>query len=769
MIVRDVVSSFIGGISQQTEKMMLPQHSKVLENQSLDIVEGLKRRPPTKNIAKLLNEPLIVHPYIHTIIKEDGKYQVIFDGTTCKVFDLEGNQKTVTVTEAASNYIQTQTPLTDLYAVTLADYTFILNKTKKTALKNDLYPNAYTNSALVFVKQGSYSNDYKITLNGITVTYTTDSTNADTIKTNHIASQLKSALEGVNISGFSYQVNGSTIYIAGSNSFTINTEDSNGGDNLLSFYRTTDTATDLPVIAPNGYILNITQDAKEGADDYFVKFTTNDGSGFGQGTWSECPSPNVKYKLDNTTMPMALVRGANGTFTLDVIAWGERLSGDEETAPSPSFVGNTIQEIITYKGRLGFISVDKIIFSDVNDIFSFFKKTVLTDLDTDPIDIMSNSKMVLLKHSLPFNQELMLASETAQFIVKGGDTFSNSTVSLDLVTSYQCSKDCKPISIGANGYFVYENGAYTRIRSLFITNNLIVDAEDITEQCPSYLPNNVYKLAGSAANNVMLVLSTQERESIYVYNFYMKENTRVQSAWHKWVFEGAKLLNVDFDKHLLYLTIQYNDGVYLEVIDFTPKLKDFELDYLLYLDRKFTITTLLEDETGKYFNLPYGVYREGFKVVDSKGFNVSYNATATKCYIKESRLPVIAGFIYNSKWQFPTIYVRSETENSSKVQEGLLMLRDITLTYANSGYFKVKVEPKYTTQMGSEFKFTGKVVGLPSSTIGRIKIESGTFLLPIIARNEDIEITLENNSYLPSCYLSMEWIGDFVQRGKNRY
>ena len=73
----------------------------------------------------------------------------------------------------------------------------------------------------------------------------------------------------------------------------------------------------------------------------------------------------------------------------------------------------------------------------------------------------------------------------------------------------------------------------------------------------------------------MLALSTSERDTLYVYNFYVKGNERGQSAWSKWKFENAKILNADFNKHLLYLTVQYNDGVYLEVIDFTPKLKDF--------------------------------------------------------------------------------------------------------------------------------------------------------------------------------------------------
>ncbi len=693
-IMRDTIANFIGGVSQQTDKLMFPNQSKELINHYLDTVEGLKRRPTSKNIAKLC-EPFTIHPYIHTIIKEDEEYEVILDGTTCQIFNLKGEKQELYISNKAQAYIQSQSPLTELYAVTLADYTFILNKTKQVKLSDEKFESAYPHSALIFVKQGNYSTDYSITINGEQAAHlTTSETSAADIKTNGIAQKLASALTDSIGSNFSIEQNGSTILLTNKNSeeFTISCEDSNGNRNLFAFYKTADTSTDLPVVAPNGFVLNIIQDAKDGADDYFVKFKTSDGSNFGQGTWSECPSPNIQYKLDDTTMPMGLVRQADGGFTLDVLKWGERLSGDEETAPNPSFVNNTIQEIMTHKGRLGFVSVDKVIYSDVNDIFSFFKKTVLTELETDPIDIASNSKMVLLKHTLPFNQELMLISETAQFILKGGDTFSNSTVSLDLVTSYQCSKDCKPISLGSNGYFIYENGSYTRVMSLFVTESLTVDAEDITEQCPSYLPSYVYKLAGSSANNTLLALSTSERDTLYVYNFYVKGNERGQSAWSKWQFENAKILNADFNKHLLYLTVQYGDGVYLEVIDFTPKLKDFNLDFNLYLDRKVILsdTTYNAETKETSFTLPYEVKdTNSFKVIDDKGFELTFRIENNICYTRGKHTDIAIGFINTSLWQLPTIYVRQSNGNAIKVVEGTLMLRDINLAYANSGHFIV--------------------------------------------------------------------------------
>ena len=55
---------------------------------------------------------------------------------------------------------------------------------------------------------------------------------------------------------------------------------------------------------------------------------------------------------------------------------------------------------------------------------------------------------------------------------------------------------------------------------------------------------------------------------------------------------------------------------------------------------------------------------------------------------------------------------------------------------------------------------------MKSATIGEINVSNGTFLLPVIARNEEVSIEITNDSYLPSCFLSLEWLGDFIVRGQ---
>lgn len=848
-LTQDTIAGFIGGVSQQPDKLMFPNQVKEMINLSPDPVQGLCKRKPTEHVARLMN-PLSVHPYVHTIIKEDEKYEVFLTGDGIKVFDLTGTEKTVhyggyvyevihgttkcytnvagtsgdsvinttplysdcyltteyelasgeskgdftyngvnepeTIRNALKSYITTSNPLKDLTATTIADYTFITNKTINTALVDETYPNPYPNAAMIFVKQGDYGIDYIVKVNGTQVaTKTTSSSDIADHRTNIIAEALYSGMvSSLGTTNWNISRLNSTIILAkkDGSSFTIQTTDSNADRSLFSFYKETKAVTDLPVAAPNGFILKIIGEKGDTSDDYFVQFSTADGSSFGIGTWKECCSPDVKYKVDASTMPHVLIRESNGTFTFKEAEWTDRKAGDETTAKTPSIFGNPIEEVFTYKGRLGFVAGDRSLYSDVDDIFSLFKRTVMTSLDTDPIDVGSNSKMVLLKHSLAFNEDLLLFSPTSIFNITSGDAFTNKTVGIDLTMEYPCSSLCKPICIGGTALFAHDNGIYSGLYEIYVASTYTKAARSITEQVPCYLPSGLYKMTANVENNTVCLLNKNVLNKIYVYNYYYTSEQKAQSAWHEWLFSGD-ILGADFVDNYLYLAIQYDDGVYLERTDITPVQHEEELDYLVYLDRKVYFKNIVDDE----ITIPY-ISTNPVQIINEKGIPVNYtfNSTTNKATLTSDYEYVIVGFPYESKFKLGNIYQRQETNTGMRVIEGLLMLKDITLNYLNTGYFKVVTTPHYTTMHTSEldtgtlrmtdeiygesssFEFTGVILATISATLGKISVSDGSFLFPVMAKNEDMDIKVINDSYLPSTFTSLVWIGDFNIRGKDK-
>jgi hypothetical protein len=301
---------------------------------------------------------------------------------------------------------------------------------------------------------------------------------------------------------------------------------------------------------------------------------------------------------------------------------------------------------------------------------------------------------------------------------------------------------------------------------VYITSTYAIDARDITEQAPSYLPKNIYKIAGSTANNMACFLSTEEPDKMYIYNYYYSSEAKAQSAWSEWKFENTKILNADFKENWLYLVMQYPDGIYLERINFSPKIKEKGLNYLFHLDRKVYCDNLTPSEGTTEIKLPYLPVNK-LTVVDYKGFPLDYTIQDDVMTVDGEYTNLVVGNTFESKWELPTIYVRTQTSNGGmKVKEGILMLRDINLCYADTGYFRVNVSPKYETNLASTFEFTGKIMGMKSATFGLIEVSDGTFLLPVIAKNDEVTIEIINDSYIPSCFLSLEWLGDFNIRGQ---
>ena len=128
------IPNMFNGVSQQPPALRLPSQANIQENGMSSVVDGLSKRPPTRHLAKLSNNSA-TNVFIHTINRDKfSQYVVLLDGTNINVYDLEGNQKTVTYPDG-KDYITASDPEDAFALVTVADYTFVVNK-KTTVLQS---------------------------------------------------------------------------------------------------------------------------------------------------------------------------------------------------------------------------------------------------------------------------------------------------------------------------------------------------------------------------------------------------------------------------------------------------------------------------------------------------------------------------------------------------------------------------------------------------------------------------------------------------------
>ena len=210
------IPNLLNGVSQQPDTVKLPNQATIQENGLSDIISGLGKRPPTEHIAKL-NTDTLTNSKVHIINRDSNEqYAVLVNNQSIKVYDLAGNNKTV-VSPNGLTYLTSTNPQEDFNLVTVADYTFIVNKTK-TVTKSGTTATARPDEALFYVKNGQYKTTYKIFIDGVEqASYTTldnsSSGNASSITTDNIATELYNDLNS-NLSGYTVNRDGSIIYVA---------------------------------------------------------------------------------------------------------------------------------------------------------------------------------------------------------------------------------------------------------------------------------------------------------------------------------------------------------------------------------------------------------------------------------------------------------------------------------------------------------------------------------------------------------------------------
>jgi hypothetical protein len=677
------LANLFNGVSQQPPALRSTSQHQALVNAISALADGLGKRPPTNHVAKL-NALVDEDTFAHIIDRDaDEKYVVLVRDGAIYVYDLlTGAAKTVTTPDGVG-YLDCDVARDDFAAITIADHTFIVNKTKVVAM-------------------------------GAATT---------------------------------------------------------GGTAKGSKQR----FSDLTGIGPAaGDVWLIEGDDTVDYDGYYVKWN---GS-----VWEESTQVGITYQLNATTMPHKLVRNVDGTWTFQKNTWDDRVVGNADSNPDPSIVGKAISDLFLYRDRLGFCADESVVCSRVGDYYNLFAETVTAVIDSDPVDFsVSHTKVSLIRHALVYNKTLLLFSDKTQFQVSASDPFTPKNAKADPTTEFEASQLCRPVSAGQDVFFPVARGEYTAMREYFVEQDSVTnDAADITAHVPRYIPKEVFKLCASTSEDTMVAFTLQEGNSMYVYKYYWgDEKKKVQSAWQKYTLDaGDMILGGDFVGSKLYLVVQRADGMHVEWIQFQDTAADLTLpdgsSLTVLLDRKVSLTGVYNAGTGlTTWTLPYAdagtfsvILSDSFTGRRGEKLNTTKASTTTLTAVGDfSAHPCFVGRSYSFSWTLSEQFVRDPQSNAALL-DGRLQLRYLTLLFANTGYFRVRVTPPGGQTY--EYPYTGKVLGSSTFVLGRPAIQTGKFQVPIMSDSSKVTIEIVNDSYLPCRFQSAEWIGFHESRARSR-
>jgi len=812
-VISRAIPTLLRGISQSSDALKQPDHADIQDNADSNPVLGLTKRSGFQFVTALQSSTL-GNVHIQTINRDlNERYVAVFSNGNVRVFELDGTELTVNKPDGTA-YLNTSNPRSVMKTVTIADFTFVVNTSIAAAMDSTLSGGTGT-KAIIFINQATADTTYSVTIDGVTVT---DNTSGDsTLSTDTIAADLKSGLDS-GLSGFTIARNGPVLYVRknDNSNFSIDGSDTQGDTKMTIIKDSVQRFTDLPTVSPNGYVVEIKGDDDTNFDNYYVKFVTNNGGAFEEGQWEETVEAGIPFKFNYATMPHVLIRQADGNFrfarvdgdtytasgvSFTLPKWGERTVGDVISAPDPSFIGNKINNVFFFRNRLGFLAGDNVILSRVSEFFNFFPETVVSVLDNEPIDVAaSHTKVAILKSAVTMGEKLILFSEQTQFVLtSSADNLTPKTANVIVVTEFESSAAAQPVGSGSSIYFLTQKGSFAGIREYILQGeSQIRDAANVTIHVPRLIPSNVFKMAVSTNQDILVVLGSDNANKLYVYRWlYGEGGQKALSAWFTYsINTNRSILNVDFIGTDLFAVIEEANKVTLEKIPFETEFREPNASFQYHLDHKVTeattgVSVSYSSGTGlSTFTVPYrlranmnivGRYLgsgETSTFVDAQGntktltsgqvlstSNATDGSTSTITAIGDYRnSKFIIGEPYEMHYRFSKQRLTEQGAGSPEYVGARLQLHHFYIKYEDAGFFKVEVTPE--NRDTSTHKFTGRLLGAASAAIGQINLDTGTFKVPIMSKSDRVDIDIKNDTFLPTRLASAEYEGTFHIRSR---
>jgi len=580
--------SLLQGVSQQIATERLPGQVGSQDNMLSDPVTNLRRRPGAAYaFHRASTDATSVNIKAWFTDIAGFRVHVILNMTSGEVVILDENHVELAVLDGAP-YLTTTTGKM-IQAATVGDEFFILNRGVKPtpgAVVGGMDP---ATAGFFYIVSGAFSRKYEVTITTsvgtISANYTTPggtgAGDAANTTPDYISSQLFASLDAVKATaGVTLYRDTAYIFVQGNTGTSaVKVQSSTGSAYIIpSRARYTNVQGNLPAQLPSqadGFIMSV----GDTRTPQYYKYT------HAELAWLECGVYGSTTSLDD--MPVSITY--NGTawgFNTDVFEG--RLAGDTESNPEPRFMTTGITGIASYQGRLVLLSGARVNMSASNKPRRFFRSTVTSIVDSDPIEVGSSANSsASYEYAVPFQKDLVLFSASYQALVPtGNQALTPRTASVVLTSSHETDTTCPPVPMGRTMLYPVPKskdffGVLEMIPSPY-TDSQYVSA-DATPHLPKYLGGRCRFSVSSSVANMALFAPSGDRQSLIVHEYAWDGDQKVQSAWHRWTFQH-EVAAAYFASEIIYLLFVQNETIVGATLDPRVGVLTFDAERRPFLD-----------------------------------------------------------------------------------------------------------------------------------------------------------------------------------------
>ena len=536
--------------------------------------------------------------------------------------------------------------------------------------------------------------------------------------------------------------------------------------------RDTSDITQLPNSCENGYYLKVAN-SNSAEDDYYLKFTGTKGNG--PGSWSEVAQADLKYKIDPSTMPVALTRTGDNEFTISEFTWTDRFVGDNTTNPKPGFIGKNVEKVLFYRNRLALLSGSQVVLSSPNDLGNFWRDTAIATGPNDGITINSSSKFPSdLTNAIETNSGLVLFSQNQQFLLStDSEVLTTDSAKITPLSTYYNNQLVEPISLGTTLGFLDNSGSNTRFMEMVQvqqqTEPVVFEHSKVV---PSMLPKDADIMDVSRDNGVVFI-GKSGTNTVFGYRYYTVGQQRLLSSWFKWKFNTSyKYFCVTDDTFYFIDNNNYFQKINLIRSDDDLTITGDGNTWDIHLDNWTTISGGSYNATTNLTTFSSQPAHSGVTakrvIIDNAGHLAECTQAGSNITVPDdwSSGTLYHGWLYDMEVKLPKLY---PTRTVGKTTIGDVN-GSLTLHRAQVALGKVGSYESLLTRVGkTSFTDTYESADPNEYEAGDIPyILEEVRTIPIYERNSNVELTIKSTHPSPATLRSLSWEGDYTPKNYKR-
>jgi len=615
------------------------------------------------------------------------------------------------------------------------------------------------------------------------------------------------AATGINkVTNLVWSIVGSTIYIQGDNIREIVVDD--GGDtSLIRGVGNEVSSADLVSVRHwYGKIVKVRAKKSDDSDAYYLKSDnkndSNDPAAYttssaapnavnsspsisntirGEVVWKECAGYTqtltnhflfAYYHTNNqvyVTSSLSLLASTLGITTPTV---QPNLAGDDYTNPPPNFATRQITYLGMFQDRLVVGSGAVASFSRPGDYLNFFRQSVLTLTDTDPIDMFSlGAEDDVLRHSALFDKSLFLFGDKRQYVINGRTVLTPTNQNMTVVSQFPNTTGAQP---QGSGNFIFYTKPGDTSQPVITLNQMqygqIADSTesyDLSQQLTDFCAGVCAEIV-PVTSPAAVIVRPETSQDLYMFRYTDEVGTgrRLQAAWDKWTFDsdyGTIISIATNGDEILAMVLRVSGSsmwLAMEQLSLRPA-KSNEA----YMDSYQTLTGVGAGITfpSAYINANTALRDRCYCTVVGGTHPLTGTTYPKRAQLDAAQIDggTLAGGIPFKSTVVPTNPYQRD-QNGNALLQGRLTLTSVLLSVQETAAFDLYVKDANREWLSKHFN--GFLLSRVASTVGSQPVIN-TQIPALIGREvRECEYRIESIDWLPLNLTAISWTGQAFRR-----